>query len=84
MRANPEVEVTYRNKTVRAVAREAGDGEKQAIWDRARAIYAGYDAYAGRIKNREIHIMVLTAEGPIQLPWHEPIIRWRRLSFAGR
>jgi deazaflavin-dependent oxidoreductase (nitroreductase family) len=61
MRADPKVEVTYRNKTVKAVAREAGDAEKQAIWDRARPVYVGYDAYANRIKNREIHVMILTA-----------------------
>jgi deazaflavin-dependent oxidoreductase (nitroreductase family) len=59
MRAHPEAEVTYRGKTVRAIAREASAEEGQAIWDRARTIYAGYEAYAGRIKNRQIHIMVL-------------------------
>jgi deazaflavin-dependent oxidoreductase (nitroreductase family) len=61
MRADPEVEVTYRNKTVKAVAREADDGERRAIWDRARPVYVGYDAYASRIKNREIHVMILSA-----------------------
>jgi deazaflavin-dependent oxidoreductase (nitroreductase family) len=61
MRANPEVEVTYRNRTIKAIAREAGDEERQAIWDRASAIYAGYQAYASRIKSREIHIMILSA-----------------------
>jgi deazaflavin-dependent oxidoreductase (nitroreductase family) len=64
MRADPQVEVTYRNKTVKAVAREAGDDERQAIWDRARKIYAGYEAYARRIKNRQIHIMILSAGEP--------------------
>jgi deazaflavin-dependent oxidoreductase (nitroreductase family) len=63
MRADPKVEVTYRNKTIKAIAREAGDDEGQAIWDRARTIYAGYEAYASRIKNRKIHIMILSAEG---------------------
>jgi len=64
MRANPKVEVTYRNRTVKAIAREAGDGERQDIWDRARTIYAGYQAYASRITNREIHIMVLGSGEP--------------------
>jgi deazaflavin-dependent oxidoreductase (nitroreductase family) len=59
MRADPAVEVTYRDKTVKAVAREAGEQEKQAIWDQARAIYMGYDVYESRIKNRQIHIMIL-------------------------
>lgn len=60
MRADPKVEVTYRDKTVKAIAREAGEEESQAIWDRARTIYAGYEAYASRIKSRPIHIMVLS------------------------
>jgi deazaflavin-dependent oxidoreductase (nitroreductase family) len=64
MRADPKVEVTYQDKTVKAIAREAGSQERQAIWDRARTIYAGYEAYASRIKNREIHIMVLSAAEP--------------------
>jgi deazaflavin-dependent oxidoreductase (nitroreductase family) len=62
MRADPKVEVTYRNKTIKAIAREAGDEERTAIWDRARTIYMGYEAYAGRIKNRQIHIMILSTE----------------------
>jgi deazaflavin-dependent oxidoreductase (nitroreductase family) len=62
MRADPTVEVTYRNKTIKAIAREAGDEERKAIWDRARTIYVGYEAYASRIKNRQIHVMVLSTE----------------------
>jgi deazaflavin-dependent oxidoreductase (nitroreductase family) len=62
MRADPKVEVTYRNKTIKAIAREAGAEERTAIWDRARAVYVGYEAYASRIKNRQIHIMVLSME----------------------
>jgi deazaflavin-dependent oxidoreductase (nitroreductase family) len=62
MRADPKVEVAYRDKTVRAIAREAGGEEKQAIWDRARTIYVGYEAYAGRIKHRQVHIMILGTE----------------------
>lgn len=61
MRADAKVEVTYRNKTVRAVGREADDAERRAIWDRARPVYVGYDAYASRIKNRAIHVMILSA-----------------------
>ena len=64
MRACPEVEVTYRNKTVKAIAREAGDDERQAIWDRASKIYVGYESYARRIKSRQVHIMVLSAGEP--------------------
>jgi deazaflavin-dependent oxidoreductase (nitroreductase family) len=64
MRADPKVEVTYQDKTIKAIAREAGAQEQQAIWDRARTIYVGYEAYAARIKNREVHIMILGAAEP--------------------
>jgi len=59
--ADPKAEVTYRGTQVRALAREAGDDERAEIWDRARSIYAGYEAYAQRITARKIRIMVLTA-----------------------
>jgi deazaflavin-dependent oxidoreductase (nitroreductase family) len=59
MRADPTVEVTYQDKTVKAIAREADEEEKKVIWDQARTIYGGYQAYASRIKDRQIHIMIL-------------------------
>jgi deazaflavin-dependent oxidoreductase (nitroreductase family) len=62
MRVNPQIDVTYRDRTVRAVAREAGEEEGTAIWNRARTIYVGYEAYARRIKDRQIHIMILGTE----------------------
>jgi deazaflavin-dependent oxidoreductase (nitroreductase family) len=61
MRAEPRVEVSYRNRTIVAVAREADEEERKAIWDRGRKLYVGYDAYASRIKSRDIHIMILSA-----------------------
>lgn len=61
MCAQPRVEVAYRNRTVTAVAREADEEERKAIWSRAIKIYAGYDAYASRIKGRDIRIMILSA-----------------------
>ena len=36
--------------------------ERQAIWERARQIYGGYEAYARRIKDRPIHIMLLSTQ----------------------
>jgi deazaflavin-dependent oxidoreductase (nitroreductase family) len=61
LRAKPEAEVAYRSRSASVRAREADEEERQVIWDRARTIYAGYEAYARRIKNRKIHIMVLSA-----------------------
>jgi deazaflavin-dependent oxidoreductase (nitroreductase family) len=60
MRAEPRVEVSYRNRTIVAVAREADEEERKAIWDRGRKLYVGYDAYASRIKSRDIHVMILS------------------------
>jgi deazaflavin-dependent oxidoreductase (nitroreductase family) len=61
LRAQPHAEVTYRNRTVPATAREASPDERRAILGQARKIYAGYEAYARRITDREIPIMILTA-----------------------
>lgn len=61
LRARPQAEVTYRDKSVSATAREADDEEWQAVWTEARKIYAGYDAYARRITDRKIRIMILSA-----------------------
>jgi deazaflavin-dependent oxidoreductase (nitroreductase family) len=60
IRSDPTVEVAYRNKTVTAAAREAESEEREAIWERARQLYGGYEAYARRIRDRQIHIMVLS------------------------
>jgi deazaflavin-dependent oxidoreductase (nitroreductase family) len=68
MRANPKVELTYRDKTVKAIAREADENERQAVWDRARTIYGGYEAYARRITNRQIHIMILGPDETVPTP----------------
>jgi len=60
LRAKPTLEVAYQGKTVAAVAREVQGDEWSAAWAQARKIYAGYEAYARRIHDRPIHIMVLT------------------------
>jgi len=46
---------------VNATAREADEDEWQQIWAQARNIYGGYEAYASRITNRKIRIMILSA-----------------------
>jgi len=58
--SRPGTETSLRATTVRVIAREAEGQEWQAIWERARQIYAGYEAYARRISGRRIHIMVLS------------------------
>ena len=61
LRAEPRAEVTYRGRSVSATAREADEDEWPQIWAQARRIYTGYDAYARRITDRKIHIMILSA-----------------------
>ena len=57
--AHPKTEVAYRGRLIPARAREAEGDEWTAIWAKARQMYAGYEAYARRIRDRPIHIMVL-------------------------
>ena len=61
LRKQPAAEVACNNRTVAAVAREAEGNEWQEAWDGARRLYSGYEAYARRITDRKIHIMVLSA-----------------------
>jgi deazaflavin-dependent oxidoreductase (nitroreductase family) len=60
LRADPARQVIYQGKSTAAVAREVQGEERQAIWERARQIYGGYDAYARRIRDRQIRIMLLS------------------------
>ena len=46
-----------------AVAREL-QGEERQTGKPARQIYGGYDAYARRIKDRPIDIMLLSTQAP--------------------
>ena len=64
LRADPAIQVTYQDKSTAAVAREVQGEERQAIWERALQIYGGYEAYARRIKDRPIHIMLLSTQAP--------------------
>jgi deazaflavin-dependent oxidoreductase (nitroreductase family) len=57
--AHPEAEISYRGTTVPVRGREAEGAEREAIWTTARSIYAGYEAYARRIDDRPVHVMVL-------------------------
>jgi deazaflavin-dependent oxidoreductase (nitroreductase family) len=62
LRADPVIQVIYQGRSTAAVAREVHGEEWQAIWERARQIYGGYDAYARRIKDRQIPIMLLSTQ----------------------
>jgi deazaflavin-dependent oxidoreductase (nitroreductase family) len=61
LRKQPAAEVVYNDVNAPVVAREAEGAEWQEAWDRARSIYSGYEAYARRITDRRVHVMVLSA-----------------------
>lgn len=62
LKKTPQVEVEFGGRRAAAVAREVEAGpERDAIWARGCEVYAGYAAYARRIRDREIHVMVLSA-----------------------
>jgi deazaflavin-dependent oxidoreductase (nitroreductase family) len=60
LRSRPSAEVAYDGRTVAVTAREVEGDEWQRAWDGARRLYSGYEAYARRISDRPIHIMVLS------------------------
>ncbi|HEV2370321.1 MAG TPA: nitroreductase/quinone reductase family protein, partial [Acidimicrobiales bacterium] len=64
LRKQPAAEVVYDDRHVPVLAREAEGPEWQEAWDRARRIYSGYEAYARRITDRQVHVMVLSASAP--------------------
>jgi deazaflavin-dependent oxidoreductase (nitroreductase family) len=63
LRKQPAAEVVCNNRTVAALAREAEGSEWEEAWAGARRLYSGYEIYARRITDRNIHIMVLSASG---------------------
>lgn len=60
LRQNPRATVSQSGQTRAYVAREAAGAEREALWQKAVAIYGGYDAYRERTGGRDIPIMVLT------------------------
>lgn len=72
--ADPCGEVTYRDRTVAVLAREATDEEWDAVMRTAASIYPGYDAYRERIRGRAIPVLVLepAPPGPPSSPLSSP------------
>lgn len=60
--ADPRGQVTYRDRTVAVVAREATDVEREAVLRTAASIYPGYDRYRERITSRPIPVLVLEVD----------------------
>lgn len=57
--AHPEVEVISRRGRGRYVARVAGPGERERLWDEATDLYRGYRDYQVRARDREIPLVLL-------------------------
>lgn len=60
LRAYPEAQVTIQGQTRAYTAREATGAEREQYWRQAVAVYAGYAAYAQRVGQRHIPVMILT------------------------
>lgn len=61
--AGGPAEVEFRGRSAPVKAREAAGEEWDALWARGRQMYAGYEVYARRIKDRAVHIVVLEGVG---------------------
>lgn len=66
LEADPTAHVVYRDAEIDTVARPATDEEREAIWDRATSVYAGYAQYRQRISGRTVRIFIL--ERPVKGP----------------
>lgn len=58
LRSNPDITVTLNGKTMSYHARQVFSAEQQQCWEKAVAIYKGYESYKQRA-GREIPIFVL-------------------------
>ena len=68
LRANPEARLSFHGRAGTYIAHEATGPEREAYWQEAVELYAGYAAYMERTKGREIPVMLLTPKddgGPI-------------------
>lgn len=60
LRANPSVEVTYRDETNQYTASEVTGDEREQFWERAQEIYIGFESYQERAGDREIPVIRLS------------------------
>jgi deazaflavin-dependent oxidoreductase (nitroreductase family) len=61
LEASPDVEVEYRGRRSKAVARPATSEEEASVWQAAAGVYGGYAKYQQRISGRSIRVFVLEA-----------------------
>jgi deazaflavin-dependent oxidoreductase (nitroreductase family) len=63
LRANPAATLLLRGQTATYIAREVTDAEREALWRKAVAYYAGYAIYQERAGQRQIPVFLLTPTG---------------------
>jgi deazaflavin-dependent oxidoreductase (nitroreductase family) len=66
--AHPEVQVRRGGQTTSFVARQTSGMERQACWQQAVILYAGFEAYRRRARGREIPVIVLEPLPPDRPP----------------
>ena len=59
LESDPALRVTFRGRSVDAVARPADDEERAAILAASAAVYGGYAAYQQRLGTRRLRVFVL-------------------------
>lgn len=60
LRANPEATLSFNGRAGTYIASEATGPEREAYWQEAVELYAGYAIYKERTNGREIPVMILT------------------------
>ncbi len=62
LRAHPQVTLSFQGRTGSFLARQVTGAEREAYWQRAVELYAGYTVYKQRARGREIPVIVLTPQ----------------------
>ena len=60
LRKTPHVKVSLNGSEVDFIARELTGEERERYWEKAAAVYGGYDAYKRRVGEREIPVLILS------------------------
>lgn len=60
LKAHPEAQLCIQGITRSYITREAQGEERERLWERAVAFYAGFAKYAERTEGRKIPVLVLT------------------------
>ena len=60
LKANPQAHISYKGNEGDYIARDATPAEREAYWQDAVELYAGYANYKKRIKTRKIPMFILS------------------------